>query len=69
MLGGSIITLGSDICEKSGSSGINCLEEVAGFGNSLWSVHSQCVVYLVVCGYYHVIHRCLLREHKIVEAQ
>ena len=33
-LGGSIITLGSDIWEKSGSSGINCLEEVAGFGNS-----------------------------------
>ena len=33
-LGGSIITLGSEICEKSGSSGIICLEEVAGFGNS-----------------------------------
>ena len=34
MLGGSIITLVSDICEKSRSSGIICLEEVAGFGNS-----------------------------------
>ena len=33
-MGGSMITLGSDICEKSGLSGINCLEEVAEFGNS-----------------------------------
>ena len=33
-LGGSIITLGSDIWEKSGSNGMICLEEVAGFGNS-----------------------------------
>ena len=34
MLGGSILTLGSDIYEKSGSSGRISLDEVAGFGNS-----------------------------------
>ena len=32
--GGSIITLGSETCEKSGSSGIICLEEEAGLGSS-----------------------------------
>ena len=39
-LGGSIITLGSETCEKSGSSGIICLEEEAGLGSSSLSEHS-----------------------------
>ena len=35
MFGGSCIAIGSDICEKSGSSEMICLLEVAEFGNSL----------------------------------
>ena len=47
VLAGSIITLGSDICEKSGSSGNIILLDVAGFGNSYVNECSEPILSLL----------------------